>query len=659
LRDAFAPYQEDFEAWRYDGFPGITEASRDYLDYLTGPGHPRPLWAHQQEGFLRSVYAYEVLDWKNQLLNIVTGGGKTAVIATTIAWLRLCHEVRSFLILAPNTIVRQRLAEDFRVGKVFSDFHLLPPHRGHLVDELGLTILGQSRGPQSMLESGVILGNIQQLYSRNGELNRNLAFLLIHLGKLAVFNDEAHNTPAPEYTRVLLLLRSNQVFRLDTTATPDRADGQNPDSDMIYHYGIPQALADGIIKTTVVYQPDIKRVDLAYIDEVTKKRIRVEEVDWEEIDKVGSIRATQWVTDAMPLRYQLKIALTRLEEQQERAQGRYKPILFVVTVGVTDARNVKRVLEDEFGVSALVVTEESDEQERAEALKIGTKESPYDAVVSVLMLREGWDVPEVSVILLLRKFSSRVYGQQVVGRGLRKIVRQPDEREILCVVDHPKLEHGWLWDLVRARVKRGVEDQQRFDLDEDLPEPTFPELVRPELVIEVPDAIGNGHDEVDIDAILGAIVEVGPRKDWKTVLARAEYDRDAVEIADVKLRGVVSVTLDTHGFEALLDAPAAVEEITVELESPSRDELENAVKREALAIVTDALVEDGVGSVHKERVYGVLMDHVQGKLLAGKSLGHADEGDLRFAVAALDEVRKTFRTPGLVAGIVKYPDAGV
>ena len=29
----------------------------------------------------------------------------------------------------------------------------------------------------------------------------------------------------------------------------------------------------------------------------------------------------------------------------------------------------------------------------------------------MLMLREGWDVPEVGVILLLRKFGSKVYGQ--------------------------------------------------------------------------------------------------------------------------------------------------------------------------------------------------------------------------------------------------------
>ena len=70
------------------------------------------------------------------------------------------------------------------------------------------------------------------------------------------------------------------------------------------------------------------------------------------------------------------------------------------------------------------------------------------------MLREGWDVPEVGVILLLRKFGSKVYGQQVVGRGLRRVrVKgvEPTEPQICAVVDHPKLEHQWLWDIFNAR----------------------------------------------------------------------------------------------------------------------------------------------------------------------------------------------------------------
>ena len=79
---------------------------------------------------------------------------------------------------------------------------------------------------------------------------------------------------------------------------------------------------------------------------------------------------------------------------------------------------------------------------------------PYKAVVSVLMLREGWDVPEVGVILLLRKFGSRVYGQQVIGRGLRRVRNLgilDAEQQICAVVDHPKLDHGWLWEIFNSQ----------------------------------------------------------------------------------------------------------------------------------------------------------------------------------------------------------------
>ena len=50
-------------------------------------------------------------------MNVVTGGGKTAIIAALIAWLRLAHDVQKFLLLCPNLIVRDRLEDDFRMAR--------------------------------------------------------------------------------------------------------------------------------------------------------------------------------------------------------------------------------------------------------------------------------------------------------------------------------------------------------------------------------------------------------------------------------------------------------------------------------------------------------------------------------------------------------------
>lgn len=566
----------------------------------------------------------------------------------------MAHDIRSFVILNPNIIVRDRLEFDFRSEKVFREFALFPPLKSYLVDELGLHILGEH--PSGMLESGIILGNIQQLYSRNGKPSRNLAYIMNYLPEIAIFNDEAHNTPAPEYSNILLQLSKKAKFRLDTTATPDRADGTNPDSEMIYEYGIQDALADGLIKSVVVYQPDIKTVELTYTDIDTGKKAKVEEIDWDEIDRKG-ISPVQWVTDTKPLKQQLQIALARLYEQKERAADRYKPVLFVVTVCIADARNTARVMEKNFGLKTLLLTEEDvTDQKRKDARELGHIDNPYDAVVSVLMLREGWDVPEVSVILILRKFSSQVYGQQVIGRGLRRIVRdKPEEREILCVVDHPKLEHGWLWKKVSAKVRDHVSINERFDLEEDLPELEKPqELIDPSKLIEVPEV---EEGEADFDNLLEEVSEVPVTEDWQKVLDSINYPRQKVEITKVTLRGIRSIHLGEDRQAEYEEAPQDQEITEVSSEQESiPEELREDLKNRVLELATELLYEHGFGSIYKSLLYDVVMEHIGKKILQGKTAGLATQIDLEFAIYKLEEIRKAFKKPGLVASIIRYPN---
>ncbi len=661
MHNAFTAHEAEFIEWSTSGFPDVREETEEFLKHVLDPDRERKLWPGQRDGLLRTIYAYEVLNRKDLLLNIVTGGGKTAIIGACIAWLRWSHGVRSFVILTPNTIVRDRLRVDFEFAGVFHDFDLFPGEHSHFIDDLGLHVLEPGAAPQGMLESGVVLANIQQLYG--GGANEKLAYILNFTGDLAVFNDEAHNTPALEYTDVLKVLAKKTVFRLDTTATPDRADGQEPDTEMIYEYGIAEALDDGIIKSTVVYQPDIKSVQLTYTDPVSGEQRSVEEIDWEAIDS-GKVKATQFVTDPKPRHEQLKIALSRLEEQRVRAKDRYKPILFVVAVGISDATATRNELEQAFGVPTLVVTEESSDEERAEAMKVGKAESPYDAVVSVLMLREGWDVPEVSVICLLRKFSSKVYGQQVIGRGLRKVLRKPDEPEILCVVDHPKLEHDWLWELVKANVKGNVKPDDSFDPDEDLPPPappSEPDLVNPKHLISIKDPEGADEDEVDFRDLLGEIEEEEePRKDWPDVLAATEYDDRIVEITGVELKGLISISLSPTGF-VTTGKPDEVESVPVaeEIELPPAEELANQLKDQALSLATEIVFEKGFSGEHRGEVYQAVMDHMDEKFLDGKGLSDSSALKLLYAGMRLHDVRATFMGPGIVSGIVRFPLAKV
>ena len=663
----FSRYEEEFQQWVKAGYPDAKPETLDYIRHLSDPeddARPRDgtLWPHQWDSLLRVIYAFEIrrdelAQPDGVLLNVVTGGGKTAIIAALMAWLRLAHDVLKFVLLCPNLIVRDRLEEDFQNGKVFLDRDLIPDGAIVSKDDFALTTLGSDRagGWANLLSANVILGNIHQFYTSNAAGQRNLSGLM-NGPDFTLFNDEAHNSPAPEWDAALEKMRPKTVLRLDTTATPDRADGKSPDSKMVYEYLIQDALADRLVKTPVVYQPNIETVELTYTDAHTGENRGVEEIDWDEVDRLG-LNATQWVTDDKPMQQQMAIALQRLSEQEKRAKGLYRPILFVVAVCKLDAQKAAKALNDYFKVKTLLVTEDSSEDDRRKATELGRAQrgsNPYKAVVSVLMLREGWDVPEVGVILLLRKFGSRVYGQQVIGRGLRRVRTQgvqEDESQICAVVDHPKLNHHWLWDIFSSKVRTGVGVDDEYDEEEDLPEPPpRQELSNPENLIDIPDPSNDDDGEFVID-ITASPAE--PLKNWREVLEGLVYPTQTVTITNQNISGVEEKELTGEGWTTIKEVGreyGAGGNIDV---APA--DMVDGIKTGLLDMAERLLDYAGHTTQYKGRIYGILLEHVKAKFLDGTSLGLAEESHLQATWRMLPQVEEKIKgTPGLVEGMVKY-----
>jgi type III restriction enzyme len=80
---------------------------------------------------------------------------------------------------------------------------------------------------------------------------------------------------------------------------------------------------------------------------------------------------------------------------------------------------------------------------REAARSIDMAGNKIKVVVSVLMLREGWDVRNVTVILGLRPFTSdaNILPEQAVGRGLRLIQDMPSDcAQVVEIVGTPKFE---------------------------------------------------------------------------------------------------------------------------------------------------------------------------------------------------------------------------
>src|SRR5207247_6739823 len=71
------------------------------------------------------------------------------------------------------------------------------------------------------------------------------------------------------------------------------------------------------------------------------------------------------------------------------------------------------------------IAKAGEEEARRAAREVDLETSPVNAIVSVLMLREGWDVQSVTVIVGLRPYTSKanILPEQTVGRGLRLMFR--------------------------------------------------------------------------------------------------------------------------------------------------------------------------------------------------------------------------------------------
>ena len=100
--------------------------------------------------------------------------------------------------------------------------------------------------------------------------------------------------------------------------------------------------------------------------------------------------------------------------------------------------------------------------------------------------------------------------------------------------------------------------------------------------------------------------------------------------------------------EGIKDVSAINEEV--------EEDKQEKLKQEVLSIATGLLTEAGYGSLKKGILYNVIIDHIAEKMFREKSLYEADESDVDFALAKMEEIRSNF-TPAIIAGIIRDSNA--
>ncbi len=461
-------------SWREGNYAGISDTTRALLSWWFPPdghrlgrGAGRPFRYHpfQREAIETLIYLYEAEEVRRQktlletfvrrpdlqllqyddfaryCLKMATGSGKTKVISLAIAWQYLNAVVearddfaRTFLLLAPNVIVYERLRADFGGGKIFRLDPVIPPDL-RLYWDLEVYLRGE--GERAGSSGALYLTNIQQLHSRDDEddepdpMTRVLGSkppsaaeatvgfadrIVARGGACLVVNDEAHHTHDEKlkWNEIIrgvhdrLTALGGGIAQLDVTATPRYGKGGELFTWTVFDYPLKQAIVDGIVKRPM------KGVTVGIKDAPSD----IASVKYRAYLAAGVERWREYRTQLAPL-------------------GK-KPVLFVMMNVTEEADDVADFLRakypEEFAGDKLLVIHTNrsgdiargdEESARRTAREVDLDTSPVNAIVSVLMLREGWDVQNVTVIVGLRPYSAKanILPEQTLGRGLRLMFR--------------------------------------------------------------------------------------------------------------------------------------------------------------------------------------------------------------------------------------------
>ena len=394
--------------------------------------------------------------WRRFVVKMATGTGKTKVMSLALAW-SFYHKLyepnsglaRNFLVIAPNIIVLDRIYKDFKGLRIFFDDPVIPDNGvdgRNWRDDFQLTLHVQDDVRITRHTGNIFLTNIHRVYTGNEisaspddedtmdyflgkrpsgattDSKVDLGMIVRDIDELMVLNDEAHHIHDPRMAwfksiedihNRLLQKGASLSLQVDVTATPKHNNG-SIFVQTIADYPLVEAISQNVVKHPVL--PDAaSRAKLA---------------------ERQSVKYTEKYNDYI----HLGVIEWRKAYAEHEKMGK-KAILFVMTDDTRNCDDVAEYLENNYpdlkGAVLVIHTNKSGEisestsgkskeeldELRKQANTIDSFESPRKAIISVMMLKEGWDVRNVTTIVGLRAYSakSNILPEQTLGRGLRKM----------------------------------------------------------------------------------------------------------------------------------------------------------------------------------------------------------------------------------------------
>ena len=567
-------------------------------------------------------------EWRRFVIKMATGTGKTKVMSLAIAW-SFFHKLyesdselsRNFLVIAPNIIVLDRLYKDFKGLDVFYKDPVLPDNgfEGHdWRNDFQLTLHVQDEVRTIRPTGNIFLTNIHRVYSSDQtppsadddnsmdyylgkkptgattDSKVDLGDIVRDIDELMVLNDEAHHIHNPRMAwfksiedihNRLVQKDSELSLQVDVTATPKHNNGAIF-VQTVADYPLVEAISQNVVKHPIL--PD---------DESRKK-----------LKERQSVKFTEKYADYL----NLGVIEWRKTSTEHEKLGK-KAILFVMTDDTRNCDEVAEFLETFYSdlkdavltihtnqngaISEATTGKKKEELEklRKQANEIDSWESPYKAIVSVLMLKEGWDVKNVTTIVGLRAYSakSNILPEQTLGRGLRRMyINEIDESVSVIGTDA-------FMDFVEQIQEEGVELERK-----EMGEGTRP--VAP-LVIEI--------DTENVDKDIGSLdIEI-------PILTRRVYreykNLEDLDVSSLDFKPIVYLPFGVDQLREIQFHFMTTNEVahTTILESPGTEDYRNALGYFAQALMKELRLVSGYDVLYA-KIKEFVQDHLFGQTVA-------------------------------------------
>jgi len=387
------------------------------------------------------------------------------------------------------------------------------------------------------LTPGTSQGNDLNVLNRRYERGSILRYLC-DLPDLMVFNDEAHHIHSikregevleVEWQKSLNLIaepKGTHFFQVDFSATPYNEVGTGKKSKKTYFphivvdFDLKTAMRLGLVKSLVLD----KRSEIGALSD--------EELEFKAYrDENGNPQLSEGQ------RIMLRAGLTKLRKLEEDftlIDPARHPKMLVVCEDTTVTPLIEDFLKLEgMGDEEILRVDSNRKGElKADEWKI-LRERLFDVdrhkmprvIISVLMLREGFDVNNICVIVPLRASAAGILLEQTIGRGLRLMWRGADFEDV-------KREN-------RALIKNGQTPSSMIDILSIVEHPAFIEFYE-DLIAD--GLVGETENDDGDTSATGDLTAVGLRPDYQAydfgipfILREREEEIQTKEVATHRL----------------------------------------------------------------------------------------------------------------------------